>query len=145
MSIIANYTAYPADYIAAVIRDGGGENDTVLAEYCLEADSLLLHRALTGADDFIAGNVFSEAIIGSELLGADDEDDAFDASIFATPAARVAEIASALLAQHAAAMQRDSQDDAAAMRERCQERFAELCAFYQQAAAVGAGVLVSRM
>ena len=161
MSIIANYTAYPADYIAAVIRDGDGESDTVFAEYCLETDSLLLHRALTGADDFIAGNVFSEAIIGSELLGADDEDDAFDASIFATPAARVAEIASALLhadinallhadinallAQHAAAMQRDSQDDAAAMRERFQERFAELCAFYQQAAAVGAGVMVSRM
>lgn len=153
MSIIANYTAYPADYIAVVIRDGDGENDTVFAEYCLEADSLLLHRALTGADDFIAGNVFSEAIIGSELLGADDEDDAFDASIFVTPAARVVEIAiallhadiNALLAQHAAAMQRDSQDDAAAMRERCQERFAELCAFYQQAAAVGAGVMVSRM
>ena len=153
MSIISNYTAYPADYIAAVIRDGDGENDTVFAEYCLEADSLLLHRALTGADDFIAGNLFSEAIIGSELLGADDEDDAFDVSIFATPAARVAEIAIALLhadintllTQHAEAMQRDSQDDAAAARTRCQDRFAELCAFYQQAAALGAGVMVSRM
>ena len=33
MGIIANYTAYPADYIDAVIRDGDGENDTELAEY----------------------------------------------------------------------------------------------------------------
>ena len=96
MGIIANYTAYPADYIDAVIHDGDGENDTELAEYCLEKDSLLLHLALTGADDFIGGNPLSEAIIGSELLGADDEDDAFDASVFATPAARVAEIAAAL-------------------------------------------------
>ena len=152
MSIIANYTAYPADYIAAVICDG--ENDTVLAEYCLEADSLLLHRALTGADDFIAGNLFSEAIIGSKLLGADDEDDAFDASIFATPAARVAEIAAvldradidALITQHTAALQDyDRQDDTAGLRARCQACFAELRAFYRQAAALGAGVMVSRM
>ena len=90
MGIIANYTAYPADYIDAVIRDGDGENDTELAEYGLEKDSLLLHLALTGADDFIGGNPLSEAVIGSVLLGADDEDDAFDASVFATPAARVA-------------------------------------------------------
>ena len=96
MGIIANYTAYPADYIDAVIHDGDGENDTELAEYGLEKDSLLLHLALTGADDFIGGNPLSEAVIGSVLLGADDEDDAFDASIFATPAARVAEIAAAL-------------------------------------------------
>ena len=65
MGIIANYTAYPADYIDAVIRDGDGENDTELAEYGLEKDSLLLHLALTGADDFIGGNPLSEAVIGS--------------------------------------------------------------------------------
>ncbi len=40
MGIIANYTAYPADYIDAVIHDGDGENDTELAEYGLEKDSL---------------------------------------------------------------------------------------------------------
>jgi len=56
MGIIANYTAYPADYIDAVIHDGDGENDTELAEYGLEKDSLLLHLALTGADDFIGGS-----------------------------------------------------------------------------------------
>ena len=154
MGIIANYTAYPADYIDAVIRDGDGENDTELAEYGLEKDSLLLHRALTGADDFIAGNLFSEAIIGSELLGADDEDDAFDASIFATPAARVAEIAAvldradidALIMQHTAVLQDyDRQDDADGLRARCQACFAELRAFYRQAADLGAGVMVSRM
>ena len=125
MGIIANYTAYPADYIDAVIRDGDGENDTELAEYGLEKDSLLLHLALPGADDFIGGNPLSEAVIGSVLLGADDEDDAFDASIFATPAARVAEIAAALdradinalITQHAAALQGyDRQDDAAGLR-----------------------------
>ena len=113
MGIIANYTAYPADYIDAVIRDGDGENDTELAEYGLEKDSLLLHLALTGADDFIGGNPLSEAVIGSVLLGADDEDDAFDASIFATPAARVAEIAAALQGY-------DRQDDTAGLRARCQ-------------------------
>ena len=133
MGIIANYTAYPADYIDAVIRDGDGENDTELAEYGLEKDSLLLHRALTGADD---------------------EDDAFDASIFVTPAARVAEIAAALdradinalITQHAAALQGyDRQDNAAGLRARCQACFAELRAFYRQAADLGAGVMVSRM
>lgn len=133
MGIIANYTAYPADYIDAVIRDGDGENDTELAEYGLEKDSLLLHRALTGADD---------------------EDDAFDASIFATPAARVAEIAAALdradinalITQHAAALQGyDRQDNAAGLRARCQACFAELRAFYRQAADLSGGVLVSRM
>ena len=152
MSIIANYTAYPADYIAAVICDG--ENDTVLAEYGLEKDSLLLHLALTGADDFIGGNPLSEAVIGSVLLGADDEDDAFDASIFATPAARVAEIAAvldradidALIMQHTAVLQDyDRQDDADGLRARCQACFAELRAFYRQAADLGAGVMVSRM
>ena len=65
MGIIANYTAYPADYIDAVIHDGDGENDTELAEYGLEKDSLLLHLALTGADDFIDGDPLSEAVIGS--------------------------------------------------------------------------------
>ena len=154
MGIIANYTAYPADYIDAVIRDGDGENDTELAEYCLETDSLLLHRALTGADDFIAGNLFSEAIIGSKLLGADDEDDAFDASVFATPAAPVAEIAAALdradidalITQHTAALQDyDRQDDTAGLRARCQACFSELRAFYREAAALGVGVMVSRM
>lgn len=154
MGIIANYTAYPADYIDAVIHDGDGENDTELAEYGLEKDSLLLHLALTGADDFIAGNLFSEAIIGSELLGADDEDDAFDASIFATPAARVAEIAAvldradidALIMQHTAVLQDyDRQDDADGLCARCQACFAELRAFYRQAADLGAGVMVSRM
>ena len=133
MGIIANYTAYPADYIDAVIHDGDGENDTELAEYGLEKDSLLLHRALTGADD---------------------EDDAFDASIFATPAARVAEIAAALdradinalITQHAAALQGyDRQDNAAGLRARCQACFAELRAFYRQAADLSGGVLVSRM
>ena len=44
MGIIANYTAYPADYIDAVIHDGDGENDTELAEYGLEKDSLLFHH-----------------------------------------------------------------------------------------------------
>ena len=120
----------------------------------MEKDSLLLHLALTGADDFIGGNPLSEAVIGSVLLGADDEDDAFDASIFATPAARVAEIAAALdradinalITQHAAALQGyDRQDDAAGLRARCQACFAELRAFYRQAADLGAGVMVSRM
>jgi len=87
-------------------------------------------------------------------VGADDEDEAFDASIFATPAARVAEIAAALdradinalITQHAAALQGyDRQDDTAGLRARCQACFAELRAFYRQAAALGAGVMVSRM
>jgi len=95
-----------------------------------------------------------EAVIGSVLLGADDEDDAFDASIFATPAAQVAEIAAALdradinalITQHAAALQGyDRQDDTAGLRARCQACFAELRAFYREAAALGAGVMVSRM
>lgn len=50
------------------------------------------------------------------------------------------------LSRNTAALQDyDRQDDTAGLRARCQACFAELRAFYREAAALGAGVMVSRM